>query len=275
MKISLKHILTSVNHILLVLTAALFSIPLVWALKSAFTPTGEIFTTKLLDFPSKFSFDNVRSGLAYAPFGTYFVNSLIVAIFVTSGILVTSTLAGFAFSKFEFRGKSFLFSFVIAGMLLPFQAILIPLFIEIRYLRLIDSLKGVALPVAISGFGIFMMRQFMMSIPNELIEASLLDGCSLQQVFRRIVVPISKGPIAALGALAFLASWNNFLWPLVVVQNEAIMTIPLGLALFRGNNATAYGEVFAVSLVAALPVVLIFIFMRRQIVESFSTSGIK
>jgi multiple sugar transport system permease protein len=275
MKISLRRISAFVNHALLLLTAILFSIPLIWALKSAFTPSGEIFSTKLLNLPSQLSFDNIKSGLTYAPFDTYFMNSLVIAAFVTFGILITSTLAGFAFSKFEFKGKSFLFAIVIAGMLLPFQAILIPLFIEIRYLNLIDSLKGVAIPGAISGFGIFMMRQFMMSIPNELIEASLLDGCSLLKVFRRVILPISKGPISALGALAFLASWNNFLWPLVVIQNEDRMTIPLGLALFRGNNATAYGEVFAVSLVAAIPVAFIFIFMRRQIVESFSTSGIK
>jgi ABC-type glycerol-3-phosphate transport system permease component len=275
MRILSKSLPAFINHALLLITAFLFSIPLVWALKSGFTPTGEIFTTELLHLPSKLSLDNIRSGLTYAPFDSYFLNSLSVAIFVTLGILLTSTLAGYAFSKFEFSGKSILFVVVIAGMLLPFQAILIPLFIEIRYLHLIDSLKGVAIPGAISGFGIFMMRQFMMSIPNELIEASLLDGCTQLQVFRRLIIPISKGPISALGALAFLASWNNFLWPLVVIQDESRMTIPLGLALFRGNNATAYGEVFAVSLFAAIPVAIIFIFMRRQIVESFSTSGIK
>lgn len=263
------------NQLLLLVFAILVSIPLFWALKSAFTPTGEIFVTDLVDLPSKLTTENIRSGLTYAPFDRYFINSLLVAIFVTIGIVLTSALAGFGFAKFEFGFKSFLFSAVIAGMLLPFQAILIPLFIEIRYLKLIDTLQGVALPGAVSGFGIFMMRQFMISIPNELIEASLIDGCTVFQVFRRIVVPISKGPISALGALAFLASWNNFLWPLVVVQSEDNMTVPLGLALFRGNNATAYGEVFAVSLVAAIPVALIFIVMRRQIVESFSTSGIK
>lgn len=270
-----RRILPTLNHIALFIVAFIFSIPLIWALKSAFTPTGEIFITKIFQTPSRFSLDNIISGLGYAPFDRYFVNSLVVAICVTVGIVTTSALAGFAFSKFDFPGKSLMFICVISAMLLPFQAILIPLFIEMRYLNMIDTLQGVALPGAVSGFGIFMMRQFMISIPNELIEASLLDGCTTFQVFRRVVVPISSGPISALAALAFLASWNNFLWPLVMVQNEQRMTIPLGLALFRGNNATAYGEVFAVSLIAAIPVALIFILMRRQIVESFSTSGIK
>lgn len=270
-----RRIFLTANHLFLIFLAILIATPLIWALKSAFTPSGEIFVTKLFNMPSKLSLDNIKSGIAYAPFGTYFLNSVIIALVVTIGIVVTSSLAGFAFAKFEFPGKALLFVLVIAGMLLPFQSILIPLFIEIRYLHLIDTLQGVAIPGAVSGFGIFMMRQFMISIPNELIEASLLDGCSLGQVFRRVVVPIARGPISALAALAFLASWNNFLWPLIVIQNENKMTIPLGLALFRGNNATAYGEVFAVSLVAAIPVAVIFILMRRQIVDSFSTSGIK
>ena len=264
-----------INHLFLMFFSLIVSVPIIWAFKSAFTPTGEIFTTELFNLPSKLSFGNIESGLSYAPFERYFLNSLSIALFVTLGIVLTSTLAGFGFAKFEFRFKSLLFNFVIAGMLLPFQAILIPLFIEIRYLHLIDSLQGVAIPGAVSGFGIFMMRQFMISIPNELLEAGLIDGCSAFQAFRRIVLPIARGPISALGALAFLASWNNFLWPLVVIQSESNMTVPLGLALFRGNNANAYGEVFAVSLVAAIPVTIIFIIMRRQIVESFATSGIK
>ena len=184
-------------------------------------------------------------------------------------------MAGFGFAKFHFKGKNFLFAFVIMAMLMPFQAILIPLFIEVKYFGWLDSLKGLIIPGAVSAFGIFMMRQFMFSIPNELIEAALIDGCSPIRVFRQVIVPMAKSPLAALGALAFLSSWNNYLWPLVVVQSESSMTIPLGLQQFRGNNATAYGEIFAVSLIAAIPVAILFISMRRQIVSSFATSGIK
>ncbi len=250
-------------------------VPLLWALKAVFTPTGEVFSTGLLSLPSHFTFDNLTRGLSSAPFGVYFRNSFELAIAVTAAIVITSTLAGYGFAKFTFRGNSFLFSLVIMAMLMPFQAILIPLFVEITKFGWIDSMKGLILPGSVSAFGIFMMRQFMGSLPKELIEAALIDGCSPLRVFVRVVLPMAKSSIAALGSLAFLASWNNYLWPLVVVQSESNMTVPLGLSQFRGANATDYGAVFAVSLVAAIPVLVLFVVMSRQIVSSFATSGIK
>ncbi len=263
------------NLTFLALITFMVLIPIIWALKAVFTPTGEIFTTGIFGLPTHFSLDNIRNGLATAPFLTYFKTSLLVALAVTFSIVITSAMAGFGFAKFHFKGKNLLFAFVIMAMLMPFQAILIPLFIEVKYFGWLDSLKGLIIPGAVSAFGIFMMRQFMFSIPNELIEAALIDGCSPLKVFRKIILPMAKSPLSALGALAFLSSWNNYLWPLVVVQSESSLTIPLGLQQFRGNNATAYGEIFAVSLIAAIPVALLFIVMRRQIVSSFATSGIK
>ncbi len=264
-----------INFAVLFVVSLLIMIPLFWAAKSVFTPNGEIFTTKLLSLPSHLSLQNIRDGLAAAPFLMYFKNSVIVAVSITATVVVTSAMTGFGFSKFDFRGKNLLFGFIIAAMLMPFQAILIPLFIEVKYLGWLDSLKGLIIPGSVSAFGIFMMRQFISGIPNELIEAALIDGCSAWKVFKRIIVPMAKSPLSALGALAFLASWNNYLWPLVVVQSEESMTIPLGLSAFRGNNATAYSQIFAVSLIAAIPVVILFVVMRRQIVSSFATSGIK
>jgi multiple sugar transport system permease protein len=270
-----RRIMNIINFTALLIVATLIMIPLLWAIKSVFTPNGEIFSTKLLSLPSHLSLQNIRQGLAAAPFLMYFKNSVIVAVSITFTVVVTSAMTGFGFAKFDFRGKNILFGFIIAAMLMPFQAILIPLFIEVKYLGWLDSLKGLIIPGSVSAFGIFMMRQFIFGIPNELIEAALIDGCSPWKVFRKIIAPMAKSPLSALGALAFLASWNNYLWPLVVVQSEESMTIPLGLSEFRGNNATAYSEIFAVSLIAAIPVVILFIVMRRQIVSSFATSGIK
>lgn len=259
----------------LLVVTGLVLLPLAWALKAVFTPTGEVFSTSLLSAPSHFTMDNITRGLSSAPFGTYFRNSLEVAICVTTAIVVTSALAGYGFAKFRFRGNSFLFAVVIMAMLMPFQAILIPLFVEVTRFGWIDSMRGLILPGSVSAFGIFMMRQFMGGIPNELIEAALIDGCSPVRVFMRVVLPMAKSSIAALGSLAFLASWNNYLWPLVIVQSEETMTVPLGLSQFRGANATDYGSVFAVSLIAAIPVIVLFIVMSRQIVSSFAMSGIK
>jgi multiple sugar transport system permease protein len=261
--------------VLLATVTAITLLPLIWALKSVFTPNGEIFSTSFFSMPSRFTLGNISRGWGAARFGLYFKNSLIVGSLVTVSVVVTSALAGYGFAKFKFRGQKFLFAIVIATMLMPFQAILIPLFAEVKIFGWIDSLKGLIIPGSVSAFGIFMMRQFMSGIPNELIEAALIDGCSALKVFTKVVLPIARSPLAALGALAFLASWNNYLWPLVVVQSEETMTIPLGLSQFRGSNATDYGAVFAVSLIAALPVILLFIFMSRKIVSSFAMSGIK
>lgn len=261
--------------LLLAAVTALVLLPLLWAVKSMFTPSGEIFSTGLLGKPTHFTLDNLTRGLASAPFDVYFRNSFELAIAVTTAIVVTSALAGYGFAKFRFRGNSILFGLVIMAMLMPFQAILIPLFVEVTKFGWIDSMRGLIIPGSVSAFGIFMMRQFMSSIPTELIEAALIDGCSPLRVFWVVILPLAKSSLAALGSLAFLASWNNYLWPLVIVQNVETMTVPLGLAQFRGANATDYGAVFAVSLVAAVPVIVLFIIMSRQIVSSFAMSGIK
>lgn len=261
--------------LVLVGVTSLVLLPLLWAIKSMFTPSGEIFSTGLLAKPTYFTLDNLTRGLAAAPFDVYFRNSFKLAIAVTTAIVVTSALAGYGFAKFRFRGNSVLFGLVIMAMLMPFQAILIPLFVEVTKFGWIDSMRGLIIPGSVSAFGIFMMRQFMSSIPTELIEAALIDGCSPLRVFWVVILPLAKSSLAALGSLAFLASWNNYLWPLVIVQNVETMTVPLGLAQFRGANATDYGAVFAVSLVAAVPVILLFIIMSRQIVSSFAMSGIK
>jgi multiple sugar transport system permease protein len=270
-----KRIVHFINFAILASVAIGVMIPIFWALKAVFTPTGEIFSTSIFSLPHHLSLSNIHKGLSAAPFFTYFKTSTIVALAVTISIVASSAMAGFGFAKFEFKGKKYLFAFIIVAMLMPFQAILIPLFIEVKYFGWLDSLKGLIIPGSVSAFGIFMMRQFMFAVPNELIEAALIDGCSPGIVFKKIILPMARSPLAALGALAFLSSWNNYLWPLVVVQSDSTLTIPLGLQQFRGNNATAYGEIFAVSLIAAIPVAVLFVAMRRQIVSSFATSGIK
>ncbi|MDP1720210.1 MAG: carbohydrate ABC transporter permease [Candidatus Nanopelagicaceae bacterium] len=262
-------------HTLLISISFLILLPLVWTLKSSFTPTGEVMSSGLFHLPSQLTGKNYSEGVASAPFLSYFANSLLVAITVTTTTLVASLTAGYGFAHFNFRGKGILFALVLAGMMMPFQAIMIPLFVEVRKLGWLDNFAGLIIPGAVSAFGIFMMRQYLRSIPVALFEAAKLDGASEFGIFWRIVIPLSTGPLAALGSLTFLASWNNFLWPLIVVQGQNLITVPLGLAQFRGSNSTNYGQMLAVSILSALPVVTLFMIMRRRIVASFATSGIK
>ncbi len=262
-------------HLLLVVAALLVATPLLWALKSSFTPTGEVMSTGLFELPSRFTLDNYVLGWQSSPFVTYFANSFVVAIAVTALTLIGSVTAGYGFARFVFPGRRMLFVLTLAAMMMPFQAIMIPLFVQVRSFGWLDSFAGLIIPGAVSAFGVFLMRQFLAGLPHALFEAARIDGAGELRIFLTIVVPLARGPLAALGALTFLASWNNFLWPLIVVGSTGMTTVPLGLSQFRGSNATDYGQVLAVSMLAAIPVVLVFLALRRHIVASFASSGLK
>jgi multiple sugar transport system permease protein len=272
---SLRILRRSGPHVLLIVAALLVATPLIWAVKSSFTPTGEVMSTGLFQMPTRFTVDNYVQGWQSSPFVTYFANSFLVAIAVTTLTLVGSVTAGYGFARFSFPGRRVLFVLTLAAMMMPFQAIMIPLFIQVRTLGWLDSFAGLIIPGAVSAFGVFLMRQFLSGLPQALFEAARIDGAGELRIFLRIVMPLARGPLAALGALTFLASWNNFLWPLIVVGSTGMTTVPLGLSQFRGSNATDYGQVLAVSMLAAIPVILVFLALRRHIVASFASSGLK
>lgn len=263
------------RHTVMLIMVLFALLPLIWALKSSFTPTGEVLGTSLFALPDVPTLTNFTGGLATAPWARYFFNSFFVALCVSITTILASATSGYGFAKFRFRGRKLLFLLVLIALMMPFQAVMIPLFVEVRMLGWLGTYQGLIIPGAVSAFGVFMMRQFMAAIPDELIEAARLDGCSEWGSFRRVVLPLARGPLAALGSLTFLASWNNFLYPLLIIQNNDLNTVPLGLVKFRGPYGTDYGQILALALLGAVPVVLLFIVMRRQIITSFATSGLK
>ena len=263
----------AVHCVLFALTAAV-ALPLFMALKSSFVSNDAVLSTSLLSVPKNLTLTNYSNGYHAQPFGRYFLNSGFVALTVTVATVFTSAAAGYGFSKFTFPGRDLLFTLTVIAMLVPFQGIVIPLFLEMKQLHWINSFYGLIVPTAVGGFGVFMVRQFMQHLPDSLLEAARVDGCSEVRVFRSIVIPIAKGPLAALAAITFMASWNNFLWPLLISQSDNVTTVPIGLLRFRGTYQTNYGEIFAMSILSALPVIVLFVVMRRRIMSSFATSGI-
>ena len=264
-----------INYLVLSFLALVFTIPIIWSLMAAFLRNGDIFAKEIFDFTGPWTTDNFTVGLKTVPFFTFFLNSMIVAGVTTIVILVTSLTAGYGFACFNFRWKKTLFALVIASLLMPFQSIMIPLFIGAKQLHLIDSKLGIILPATVSAFGIFMMRQFLASLPRELMDAAYIDGCGYFMAFRKIVVPIARAPMATLAAISFLGNWNNYLWPLIVAQSEKVYTLPIGLTMFRGNEgSTNYGYIFAASFFAGVPALLVFLFMRRSIIQSYALTGI-
>ncbi len=262
-------------HLSLALLGLIIAIPLYWTVMSSLTTNDSLFTGVITWIPPALHVENYANAFQAAPFGRYFLNSAVVAVVVTATTLLTSALAGYGFAKLRFPGRNVLFAVVLAALMVPFPAIMIPLFVLVRQLHLLDSYAGLIIPGAVSGFGIFMMRQFMSRLPDALLEAARLDGCNELQILWFIVLPSSRSALAALAVLTFLASWNNFVWPLLVVQSPDYTTVPLGLALFRGAYATNYTQILAASLVAAAPVVLLYLAMQRQIIASFISSGLK
>ena len=262
------------NNFLLIFITGLTAVPLLWSWKAAFLPSAEIFDLNLFAFNGSWTLQNFRDGFATAPFMTFFFNSVLISLVSTMIILISSLSAGYGFSQFRFKGKNALFALVIIALVMPFQAIMIPLFLGTAKAGLINTHMGIILPSAVSAFGIFMMRQFLLNTPRDLIDAALIDGCSQFAVFWRIIVPLTRGPLATLAAVSFLGVWNNYLWPLMVAQEVGMYTLPVGLSLLQGTYATNYGTVFAGSLLACVPALLVFLIMRRQIINNYSISGL-
>lgn len=262
-------------HVALAVVGLIVVVPLYWTVKSSLSTNADIFAIPLRWIPSTLHIDNYGDALQGAPFGLYFRNSAFVAVARTCATLLTSALAGYGFAKFRFPGQRVLFVVVLASLMVPFQAIMIPLFVLVRELHWLNSFAGLIIPGAVSGFGIFLIRQFISTLPDELCEAARIDGCGELRLFWSIILPLIRSALAALAVLTFLASWNDYLWPLIVAQSNDVFTVPLGLVQFRGAYSTNYVQLLAVSVVAAIPVVALYLLMQRQIIGAFTSSGIK
>ncbi|MGH3104072.1 MAG: carbohydrate ABC transporter permease [Gaiellaceae bacterium] len=209
-------------------------------------------------------------------FPRYFWNSTLIALLITLSNLVFCSMMGYALAKLRFFGRDKLFLLVLGTMLVPGSVTLVPLFVLMSKLNLVDNLLAVVLPAAAGPVGVFLMRQFMLSIPDELLEAGRVDGASEFFLFRRVVIPLSAPALAALAILTFLPAWNSLLWPLVVLTSENNFTLPVALAIFaRGQFAADYGLLMAGSVVLVVPVILLFLLLQRHFTQSFTMTGIK
>jgi multiple sugar transport system permease protein len=209
-------------------------------------------------------------------FPTYFFNSTLVAIVVTLGNVVFCSMLGYALAKLEFRGKRVIFALVLGMLMVPAIAILVPLFVLVSNLGLTNTYAGLILPYLAAPIGVFLMRQYFLGLPDELIQAARVDGASEFRIFWNVMLPLCGPALATLAILTFLGSWNNFIWPLVVAQTEDRYTLPVALALYSvGQNATQYGVLLAGAVVVVLPVIAIFLALQRHFVQGIAMTGIK
>lgn len=259
----------------IVLQTIIFMIPLIYMISTSFKLPNEVFELPIQWIPETLRFENYIDPLQEKPFLRWFFNSVIVAVSVTVLVVITSTLAGYSFAKFDYPGRDLMFGFILATFMIPLEAMIVPLFTLVRDLGWLNTYTGLIVPAGGSAFGVFLMRQHMLSMPDELIEAARIDGASEFRIFWNVVLPINQTAISTLSIFAFMWNWNSFLYPLLVASTDELRTLPLGLASFESAYSTNYPQLMAVSFLAMLPVLILFLVLQNKFIESMTLSGIK
>ncbi|MEV0720437.1 carbohydrate ABC transporter permease [Asanoa sp. NPDC050611] len=250
--------------------------PFVWMALSSLKPEGEIRSVPPTWLPETWTLDNFRDLFSRLDFPLFFFNSALVAVVVTAGNLLFCSLVGYALAKLRYPGKRVLFVAVLGMLMVPGMVTFVPQFVLVSNMGLTNSYAGLILPFLVGPFGVFLMRQFLQSIPDDLIEAARVDGAGEFRIFWRVVLPLCRPALATLGILTFLASWNNFLWPLVVASTEDKYTLPVALALYSiGQNRTDFGLLLAGAVVVVLPVLIVFLLLQRHFMRGIATTGLK
>ena len=255
--------------------AVLFLVPMLYTLVSALKPAADIFTVPLEWIPRSVQLSNFTRPFAELKFGIYFVNSTVVAVAVTGGTLLLCSMAGYSLAKFDYRGNQALFLLVLVTMMVPIEVLIVPLAIIVRNLGWINTYMGLIIPVIVSPFAIFWMRQFMITIPKDYSEAGRIDGVGELRIFRSLIMPMCQPALGALAIFTFMGNWNSLIWPLIVASRTHLRTIPVGLVLFESEFSTAYGELFAMSVAAVVPTVIIFAVLRGRLITGMAMVGIK
>jgi multiple sugar transport system permease protein len=250
--------------------------PFAWMVLSSVKPEAEVRAIPPTWWPQTVTADNYVQLFSRLDFPTYFINSTVVAVAVTLGNVVFGSMLGYALAKLDFPGKRAVFSLVLLTLMVPGVVTFVPLFVLTTNIGLTNTLPGMFLPFLAGPFGVFLMRQFIMGLPDELIAAARVDGAGELRIFFSVILPLCGPALATLAILTFLASWNNFLWPLVVATSEDKFTLPVALALYSvGQNSTQYGLLLAGAVVVVVPVVAVFLVLQRYFVQGIAMTGIK
>ncbi|HHE2404499.1 TPA: carbohydrate ABC transporter permease [Enterococcus faecium] len=270
--VSGKKIIRTISMLVILLVIAF---PFLWLIISSFKHEKDIISFPPRIFADSYTLDNYIKVWTTIPLLDYIKNTVIFA----GGTVITSvffdSLAGYAFARMRFKGKSVLFYFVLLTMMIPFQVFMIPLFIEVNLVGMLDTYAGLIIPRMTTAFGIFMMRSFFITLPDSLEEAARIDGLSEFNIFLKIMLPLSKPTLLSLGIFTLMNSWNDLLYPLILTSSSKMRTLPAGLALFTGQNISFYGPVMAGTVISMLPLLVVYIFAQKYFVQGTAMSGMK
>ncbi|MEQ7007083.1 carbohydrate ABC transporter permease [Actinopolymorpha sp. B17G11] len=260
-----------------VLVALAFVGPFLWMISSSLKSIADIYTFPPRLLPSQWRWSNYTDAWNALPFDRFFVNSLVVSVATTVGAILTSSMAGYAFARLRFPGRDKIFLGYVATMMIPFPVLMVPLFVIMRSLSLVDTLPSLILPAIFTAWGTFLMRQFILGLPTELEEAARLDGCSYWRIYWQIILPLIRPVTATLGIFTFLWSWNEFLWPLIMINTVDNKTLPLGLLMFQTLNPgrTPWNLIMAAATFTVAPLLLMFVLGQRYYVRGIAMTGVK
>jgi multiple sugar transport system permease protein len=272
---SARAVRATLIYAMLLVGCVLAVLPMIWMVSASLMPTGAANQYPPRLFPETFTFDHYRALFTRLNLGRYLLNSAFVATTVTVTSLLINSMAGYAFAKLRFRGRDRTFRFLTLGLVIPVQVSMLPLFLLLREMGLINTYWGVIIPGLASIFGIFLIRQYALSIPDDLIDAARIDGASEFRIYWSIILPVVRPILATLAIWTFLSTWNDFMWPLIVLSDDSMFTLPVALANLSGERVQDTELMMAGSVLTTLPVMLVFIFLQRYYVEGITMGSVK
>jgi multiple sugar transport system permease protein len=264
-------------YAIMMLVAVIIVIPLIWMFSTSLKLKSQLFTQQIYWIPKVITLENYQKILnnPTTPIGRWFMNTLFVSTVSTALVLIVDSLAAYAYARLEFPGRKVLFTLLIATLFLPGVMFLVPNFVTVAQLGMLNHFTAIIIPSLAGVFGVFFMRQFYQTIPRELEEAAYIDGAGVFQAYMQVILPLTRSAMATLAVITFLATWNDYLWALLVLKDRAIQTLQPGLRTLQGAYTSEYGLMMAGAAIVAIPVLLIYVFLQRYVVQSVATSGLK
>jgi multiple sugar transport system permease protein len=255
--------------------AAVTLLPYYWMVSSSLKTMANMFAVPIQWIPDPVNWMSYANAWQAQNFTRYFINSGVVAIAITAGNLLLCSLAGYSLTKFRYRGRGLTFLLILSTMMLPLEVTMVPLFLIVKQLDWLNSYPGLIVPFLVDGFGVFLMRQYMLSIPSDLIDSARIDGASEMRIFWMIIMPLCKPALVALAVFTFREAWDMYIWPLIIVTKDSLRTLPLGISLFMSSYGTSWDQLMAIAVLGTLPMILLFFFLQRAFIQGIAATGLK
>ncbi len=271
----IRHRGAVIAHLLVLGAVAISVSPYLWMVSSSLRTMTNMFSIPIQWIPHPVNWQSYVLAWHAQDFPRYFFNSGVVAVAITLGNLLLCSLAGYSLAKFRYFGRGVLFILILSTMMLPLEVTMVPLFLIIKRFDWVNSYQGLIVPFLVDGFGVFLMRQYMLGIPKDLIDSARIDGASEFRIFWQIVLPLCKPALVALGVFTFREAWDMYIWPLIIVSKDSLRTLPLGISLFMSSYGTAWDQLMAIAVLGTLPMILLFFVLQRAFIQGIAVTGLK